>query len=177
MNKEMSIKVNNSPVPEQVKENVKNYLREHNLGTLVDVLRHSEYPVDDYLYHVIAKKGEDYSVWTSWNETTQCLNHGHYGLDIAQVVCVHYKYFRTISGENIFVSTIKNMLLKVFSEGFVEKVLSAEDSITEHTFLEDIAERFFEKLSCCEGKETSSYLRECVEEEFLARLGICTLDI
>ena len=43
-------------VSEEVKENVNNYLKKENLGELVDVMRASEYPADDYLYHVIARK-------------------------------------------------------------------------------------------------------------------------
>ena len=71
---------NLTPVPESVKENVKRYLEENNLGELVDVLRKSDHPDDDYLYMAIAKKGNTYSCWTSWNEYYKSLNHGHYCL-------------------------------------------------------------------------------------------------
>ena len=173
MNKEMSIKVNNTPVSEQVKANVVKYLADHSLGTLISVVRASEYPVDDYLYHVIAKKGESYSVWTSWNETTLCLNHGHYGLTLSQAVQVHYKFFRTISGKDILTEAVKKMLLKIFTETFVEKVLSMEDDITEHTFLEDVKERFFDEIDEVSYiQDNLGCLRGCVEKELLARLGI-----
>lgn len=72
---------NLTPVPQEVKENVKKYLTEENLGELVDVMRASEHPEDWYLFHVIARKGDNYSCWTSWNETTQSLNFGHYNLN------------------------------------------------------------------------------------------------
>ena len=94
---------NTTLVPQEVKENVKNYLVEHNLGELVDVMRASEYPADNYLYHVIAKKPNekkyfhngdwDYSCWTSWNETTQSLNYGHYNLETeerAREICEEF---------------------------------------------------------------------------------------
>lgn len=87
----------------KVKENVKKYLAEHNLGELVDVMRASEHPEDDYLYHVIARKpnksklfhnGEwNYSCFTSWNETTQSLNFGHCNLEseeVAREICAEF---------------------------------------------------------------------------------------
>ena len=106
------IKRNTTPVPAEVKENVKKYLVEHNLGELVDVMRASDHPEDDYLYHVIARKineskffhnGEwNYSCWISWNETTQSLNFGHYNLQTqteARRIC--YAYFKSITDENV----------------------------------------------------------------------------
>lgn len=96
------IKRNTTPVPQEVKENVKKYLEKHNLGELVDVMRHSDHPEDDYLYHVIAKKGDNYSCWTSWNETTQSLNFGHYNLVSEKVAReVSDEYFYRISGANV----------------------------------------------------------------------------
>jgi len=88
-------------VSNQVIENVKNYLKE-NLPkyTVVEVTRHSNHPDDHYLYHIIAKTqsptwGDTYACWTSWNDSTQSLNFGHYNLDsleIAQAVSNEY-YF------------------------------------------------------------------------------------
>ena len=72
---------NLTTVPQQVKENVKKYLENNNLGELVDVLRASEWPDDHYLYMVIAKTKTSYSCWTAWNEFTKSLNYGHYGLN------------------------------------------------------------------------------------------------
>lgn len=41
----------------------------------------SYHPDDSHLYMVSAKKGDGtYAVWTSWNQKTESLNHGHYGL-------------------------------------------------------------------------------------------------
>lgn len=90
---------NLTPVPSKVVENVKEYLSKNLPAyTLENVLRKSDHPDDDYLYMVIAKHVDgSYAVWTSWNETSQCLNFGHYALiDVmaAYEVCVEY-YFRT----------------------------------------------------------------------------------
>ena len=96
------IKRFNEPVPQEVKENVKKYLEKNNLGELVDVMRHSDHPDDNYLYHVIAKRNDSYSCWTSWNETTQSLNFGHYNLvseEVAREICD--EYFYKITGENV----------------------------------------------------------------------------
>lgn len=77
-----------STVPMSVWDNVKKYFKEHlqNKYDLQDVIRYS-YPDDAYLYMVIAKK-KNYSstgngpwvVWTTWNESTQSLNNGHYDI-------------------------------------------------------------------------------------------------
>ena len=93
------------PVPNEVRENVKKYLEKENLGELVDVMRASDHPLDHFLYHVIARKPNtskifhneewDYSCWTSWNETSQSLNFGHYHMSTeekAREVCEEYFY-------------------------------------------------------------------------------------
>ena len=95
------IKRNTTPVPESVIQNVKKYLEEHNLGEFVEVRRASDHPSDDYIYHVIAKKGNSYSCWTSWNETTQSMNFGHYGLIYEECDSVLKEYFHKISGANV----------------------------------------------------------------------------
>ena len=108
----MKIKRNLAPVSEEVKENVKKYLEENNLGELVDVMRASDHPEDHYLYHVIAKKFNEkkyfhngdwnYSIFTSWNETTQCLNFGHYNLEsIERALEIHAEFFHRIEGQNV----------------------------------------------------------------------------
>lgn len=175
----MSIKKNDAPVPEQVTKNVTRYLEEHNLGTLVMVYRASEYPADNYLYHVIAGKGNSYSVWTSWNETTQCLNHGHYGLTLSQAVAVHYNFFLTLSEGHVLAPVAKEILLETFSAKFVGDLLFMEDDITGNTFLADVTEHFFEEVfrtseKCkLELSDLSSVIvRKCIEKELAARLGI-----
>lgn len=63
-------------------EHVKLYFKE-NLPryAVLEVRKKSYHPDDDHLYMVSAKKEDGtYAVWTSWNEATQSLNHGHYGL-------------------------------------------------------------------------------------------------
>lgn len=92
---------NTTPVPESVKVNVKKYLEEHNLGEFVEVRRASDHLEDYYLYHVIARKGKSFSCWTSWNETTQSMNFGHYGLTYEECDSVLKEYFHEISGLNV----------------------------------------------------------------------------
>lgn len=82
-----------SEISKEVLTNVLNYFSE-NLPhfSVVEIRRASEHPDDSYLYMVIAKRKEnpfpgimgDYSCWTSWNESTQSLNYGHYGLKTLQ---------------------------------------------------------------------------------------------
>lgn len=77
-----------STVPMSVWDNVKKYFKErlHDRYDLQDVISYS-HPSNSYLYMVIAKK-KNYSsvnngpwvVWTTWNESTQSLNNGHYDI-------------------------------------------------------------------------------------------------
>lgn len=72
-------------VSDKVKDNVRKYFEEHlpQYG-VCEVYHKSNHDSDDYLYMVKAIKNvepyNEYAVWTSWNESTQCLNHGHYNL-------------------------------------------------------------------------------------------------
>lgn len=72
-------------VSDKVKDNVRKYFEEHlpQYG-VCDVYHKSNHDDDGYLYMVKAIKNvepyNEYAVWTSWNESTQCLNHGHYNL-------------------------------------------------------------------------------------------------
>lgn len=67
---------------EQVIQNVEEYFKEHlPQYSVLKVVKKSNHKDDAYLYMVSAKKSDDtYAVWTSWNESTQSLNYGHYDL-------------------------------------------------------------------------------------------------
>lgn len=88
-------------VPDNVIENVKRYFTEHLPNyEVVKVTRKNTHLLDSYLYMVVGRKKNDpynmgrYTVWTSWNETTQSLNHGHYGLTTeAQALEVLSEFF------------------------------------------------------------------------------------
>ncbi len=66
----------------KVREHVELYFKEHlPQYTVLEIRKKSYHPDDCYLYMVSAGKEDGtYAVWTSWNETTQSLNYGHYGL-------------------------------------------------------------------------------------------------
>lgn len=70
-------------VSDEVKDNVRKYFEEYLPQYKVyEVYHKSNHDDDNYLYMVEAYKikGEVWTVWTSWNENTQSLNHGHYDL-------------------------------------------------------------------------------------------------
>lgn len=69
----------------KVTKHILDYFREHlPKYTVLEVRKKSTHPDDYYLYMVSAKKDNGtYSVWTSWNENTQSLNHGH--TDLASI--------------------------------------------------------------------------------------------
>lgn len=66
----------------EVKKHVESYFKEHlPQYKVLEIRRKSYHPDDDYLYMVSAKKDDStFAVWTSWNETMQSLNYGHYDL-------------------------------------------------------------------------------------------------
>lgn len=91
----MKMKGNNfmsATIPMSVWNNVRKYFKEHldDRYDLQDVIRYKD-PMDSYLYMVIAKE-KDYPetnvqlgcgpwvVWTTWNESTQSLDGGHYDI-------------------------------------------------------------------------------------------------
>ncbi len=102
-NKEESSDENILIVPEEVINNIKEYfLDENNHITqfeVVEVRRASNHPDDNYLYHVIGKNKNtnEYATWTSWNEKTKVLNHGHYNvsLDMAKEISDDYFFDKT----------------------------------------------------------------------------------
>lgn len=69
-------------IPESVIVNIQKYFQQKLPNyEVVKVRQKSCYEEDSYLYMVTAKKNTgSYAVWTSWNEKTQSLNHGHYDL-------------------------------------------------------------------------------------------------
>lgn len=66
----------------KVREHVILYFKDHlPQYTVLEIRRKSYHPDDKHLWMVSAKKSDGiYAVWTSWNESTQCLNFGHYDL-------------------------------------------------------------------------------------------------
>ena len=72
-------------VPENVRNNVNKYFAEgHGLTNYepLAVGQHRGNGEASYLYIVLGRqiRGENFAVWTCWNESTQSLNHGHYDL-------------------------------------------------------------------------------------------------
>ena len=67
----------------QVRTNVEEYFKKHlSQYTVLEIKHKSEYPEDSYLFMVSAiKEDGSFAMWTAWNESTQSLNYGHYGLD------------------------------------------------------------------------------------------------
>lgn len=75
-----------SVVPDDVVSNIVKYFKSSNNGLanykVLEAYRSSNCQGDSYLYCVIAYNHSSnmYACWSSWNEETKNLNHGHYGL-------------------------------------------------------------------------------------------------
>lgn len=72
-------------VPSVVRDHVFEYIKNGELKNYepIYICRKSNHPDDSYLYSVIAQDSRDgsYACWSTWNENTQSLNHGHYSLN------------------------------------------------------------------------------------------------
>ena len=71
----------------EVVQHVNEYFKKHlPQYTVCEVRRQSYNPKNDYLYMVSAVKEDGtYAFWSSFNETIQSLNHGHYDLPSLEV--------------------------------------------------------------------------------------------
>lgn len=66
----------------EVRKHIEIYFKE-NLPqyTVLEIKQKSSHPDDSHLFMVSAKKDDGtFAVFTSWNELSQSLNHGHYDL-------------------------------------------------------------------------------------------------
>ena len=74
-------------VPSNVVDNVKKYFEVYLPQYTVERVMKKSNLKYDWIYIVIGRKKEDmlnmgrYTVWTSWNDITKDLEHGHYGVD------------------------------------------------------------------------------------------------
>ena len=110
-------------VDDNTVKNIENYfkksegLKEYQI---LLVYRASNHPEDDYLYSVVGYKNSLYSCWSSWNDKTKSLNHGHYGLTSLEVAkCILKENFYDITDQTDMygikqsekvVSTINNII-------------------------------------------------------------------
>lgn len=69
-------------VSKEVREHIRHYFKVNLPNyTVLEIRQKSTHPDDGFLYMVSAGKDDStYAVWTCWNESTQSLNFGHYGL-------------------------------------------------------------------------------------------------
>ena len=78
-------------VPEQVRKNVDKYFAESNGLINYEPIAVGQYRGQyeaEYIYIVLARqiRGGKWAVWTSWNESTQSLNFGHYDMTEQQAM-------------------------------------------------------------------------------------------
>lgn len=89
-------------VSDEVKNHVRKYFEEYlPQYTVYEVYHKSNHDDDGYLYMVEAYHKENcdnFAVWTSWNESTQSLNHGHYKLTKEQAKKVLKENFFDCTG-------------------------------------------------------------------------------
>ena len=67
----------------EVAEHVVDYFKKHLPDyTVLSIVKKSLHPDNAHLHMVVSKKGDNsYGFWDCWNEDTQSLNHGHYGIE------------------------------------------------------------------------------------------------
>lgn len=71
------------PITDDVIANIHKYFQEELQSyKVISVFRKSNHVDDDYLYMVIARMvNNQYACWSSWNQSREVLNHGHYCID------------------------------------------------------------------------------------------------
>lgn len=90
-----------SPVPAKVVEHIREYFQSEMPGfTPVLVQRQSNAPGDNYLYEVVGRGGSGkYACWTSWNDSLQSLNHGHYNIKEDDAMQILWENFYDVTDE------------------------------------------------------------------------------
>ena len=76
----------------QIYKNVRSYFSAGHGVVNYDLVSVRQKLTETYLYRVMAqnKTTGEYAVWTSWNETTQSLNFGHYNLNLDDAMDILY---------------------------------------------------------------------------------------
>ena len=89
-------------VPDSVMENIKVYFNKQlPMYEVLSICRKSNHPEDSNIYSVVAKKNDEFACWTSWNEMTTSLNHGHYGMGSEEAAMgILREHFYDITGES-----------------------------------------------------------------------------
>ena len=91
-----------SKVPDSVIEHIESYFNKNlKAYEITDVFRKSNHPDDAALFSVVGRRKDGYyACWTSWNENTQEVNHGHYGLnDKDTAIAIIRKNYNDITDE------------------------------------------------------------------------------
>lgn len=91
-----------SPVPQGVIDSVVAYFKEELPGYSPQfIYRKSNHMEDSYLYMVAARSiNGDFACWSSWNQSTLSLNHGHYNIpDEESCIEILKAQFMDISNE------------------------------------------------------------------------------
>ncbi len=150
-----------------VVQHVCDYFDEHlPQFTVFEVRRQSYDPADNYLYMVTAKhQNGSYAVWTSWNESIQILNHGHYGLpdmkSCAEIMTEYQNAQSTNQMENCTPSECLQELLIKHDDTFED---SYQQIVFVTGFVDGIAAQREQKWSQLAETEINALYQETVEE-------------
>lgn len=96
---------NVNPVTEDVYKSLKNYMDSNSSMDnyrIIYIYRKSNHPDDNYLYSVIgySTSTDSYCCWSTWNMSTESLNHGHYNLSTLEAaVDILKEQFNDITDE------------------------------------------------------------------------------
>lgn len=140
------------------------YFEEHlSLYTVFEVRKQSYNPDDDYLYMVAAKhQNGSYAVWISWNENTQSLNHGYYGLSdmktCAEIMLNYQSTHNTDETEYTPLKCLQELLIKhddnledsyqqiVYVTGFIDGITAQRENNWYEISEADIDELYHEAV-------------------------------
>ena len=126
--------VQNLVVSQEVYEHVRSYF-ENNLKKYVLVNICQRYK-GDYIYRVIAynTKNDNYTVWGSWNELSQTLNHGHYDLDTNTAMRVFLDAGEIVEDQ----CEIKSIRMKEITEVAIDRMINYDADFAKEILIDDL---------------------------------------
>lgn len=121
---------NLSPVPAEVMDHIEKYFDRYlDKFNPVCVCRKSNHIEDSFMYSVVARhENGTYACWSSWNESLESLNNGHYGYDTEEEAkAVIYEQFHDITLEDEKYGPEQTMT--VFPNSAEQRIEETEDNV------------------------------------------------
>lgn len=90
----------------------------------------------DFIYRILAYNLSDktYAVWKTWNESTQCLNHGDYNLSFNEAMTI----FLDVSEIVEMSCAIKSMRMREIAEVAIDRICNNDPELAKEIIIDDL---------------------------------------